>query len=82
MDRLEESVKMLTIEGIYKDGHVVLSMIPNLSESKVLITFLGTKEISLAERGIDERQALELRSKLSSITDDWNQPEMDVYDVD
>jgi hypothetical protein len=73
---------MLTIEGIYKDGHVVLSMIPNLSESKVLITFLGTKEISLAERGIGEKQALELSSKLSSIADDWNQPEMDVYDVD
>jgi hypothetical protein len=73
---------MLTIEGIYKNGQVVLSEMPNLSESKVLITFLATQEINLAERGINETQAFELKSKLSSIANDWNDPEMDIYDVD
>ncbi len=73
---------MLTIEGTYKNGQVVLSEMPNLSESKVLITFLATQEINLAERGINETQAFELKSKLSSIANDWNEPEMDIYDVD
>jgi hypothetical protein len=73
---------MLTIEGTYKNGQVMLSEIPNLSESKVLITFLATQEINLAERGINETQAFELKSKLSSIANDWSEPEMDIYDVD
>ena len=73
---------MLTIEGIYKNGQVLLSEIPNLSESRVLITFLATQEVNLADRGIDENQAFELKTKLNSISNDWNQPEMDIYDVD
>ena len=40
------------------------------------------REISLAERGINENQAFELKSKLSSIANDWNEPEPDIYDVD
>jgi hypothetical protein len=73
---------MLTIEGIYKNGQVMLSEMPNLSESRVLITFLATQEISLADCGINENQAFELKSKLSSIENDWNEPDMDIYDVD
>jgi hypothetical protein len=39
-------------------------------------------EISLVECGIDESQAFELKSKLSSIANDWNDSEPDIYDVD
>ena len=74
---------MLTIEGTYKDGKVILTETPaEVSESKVLVTFLETKEIILKERGINKTQAAELRAKLSTMAEDWNRPEMDVYDVD
>lgn len=74
---------MLTIEGQYKNGQIFLTQIPeNLEESKVLVSFLATREINLGEVGVGERQAFELRSKLNAISEDWNAPEMDVYDVD
>lgn len=74
---------MLTIEGTYKNGQIILAETPaEVGESKVLVTFLETKEINLKERGIGEAQAAELRGKLNTIAEDWNRPEMDVYDVD
>lgn len=74
---------MLTIEGTYKNGEIILTETPTeVSESKVLVTFLDTKEINLQERGIGKAQATELRAKFGTIAEDWNKPEMDVYDVD
>ncbi len=74
---------MLTIEGTYKNGQVVLAETPKeVSESRVLVTFLNTKLIDLQELGIGKEEAAEMRAKLSSIADDWNRPEMDIYDVD
>ncbi|MBA2606146.1 MAG: hypothetical protein H0U96_04670 [Acidobacteria bacterium] len=74
---------MLTIEGTYKDGRVILTETPiEVGESKVLVTFLQTKKIILKERGINKIQAAELRAKLSTMAEDWNRPEMNVYDVD
>ncbi len=74
---------MLTIEGTYKNGQVVLSNPPgDVAEAKVLVTFLDTTTIDLRERGIDEIQAADLRSRLAAVTDDWSMPEMDIYDAD
>ncbi len=74
---------MQTVEGIYKNGQIVLTETPSdITESKVLVTFLETKQINLQERGISKEQAAELRSKFSAIAEDWNRPEMDIYDVD
>ena len=74
---------MLTIEGTYKNGQIVLTETPSqVSEAKVLVTFLETKEIVLSERGIGKDQAAELKGKLNTITEDWNRKEMDIYDVD
>ena len=74
---------MQTVEGTYKNGQIILTDTPsNVIESKVLVTFLETKEIDLRENGIGKEQAAELRTKLSAIAEDWNRPEMDVYDVD
>jgi hypothetical protein len=36
--------------------------------------------IDLQSRGIDEVQAADLRVRLSQFAEDWNSPEMDVYD--
>jgi hypothetical protein len=74
---------MLTIEGTYKNGRITLTETPTeVSESKVLVTFLDTKQINLSERGIAKDQAAELRGKFATIAEDWSRPEMDVYDVD
>jgi len=74
---------VLTIEGTYKNGKIILTETPTqVSESKVLVTFLEIKEINLSERGIGKNQAAELKTRFSSIAEDWNRPEMDVYDVD
>ncbi len=74
---------MLTIEGTYKNGQVILAETPEeVAESRVLVTFLNTRIIDLQELGISKEEAAEMRGKLSSIADDWNRPEMDIYDVD
>ncbi len=74
---------MLTIEGTYKNGKIVLNEPPSeLTESKVLVTFLRPVRIDLAEKGIDKEQAARLKAKLGTISEDWDRPEMDVYDVD
>jgi hypothetical protein len=74
---------MQTVEGIFKNGQIVLMETPSdITESKVLVTFLETKQINLQERGINKKQAAELRNKFSAIAEDWNRPEMDIYDVD
>ena len=45
---------------------------------KVVLGAVGT--IDLRERGIDEAQAAEIRARLASFAEDWESPEMDVYD--
>ena len=54
---------------------------PAVEESRVLVTFLPPRNaIDLPDRGIDERAAADLRARLRSISEDWQRPEMDVYD--
>ena len=72
---------MITVEGIFRNGHVELLQQPAAQgESRVLVTFLESKEIDLRERGISEEQAADLRSRLKTFAKDWDRPEMDVYD--
>lgn len=74
---------MLTIEGIYKNGQVVLAETPEeVAESRVLVTFLNTRYIDLQELGISKEEAAALRGKFDTIAEDWERPEMDIYDVD
>ncbi|MBA2333956.1 MAG: hypothetical protein M3449_02875 [Acidobacteriota bacterium] len=57
---------MLTIEGTYKDGKIVLNEAPlELTESKVLVTFLRPIQIDLSEKGIGKEQAAKLGTKLN-----------------
>ena len=74
---------MITVEGIFRNGHVELLQQPAAQcESRVLVTFLESKEIDLRERGISEEQAADLRSRLKTFAEDWDRPELDVYDED
>ena len=71
-----------TIEGKYKDGKVVLAEKPlGVQEARVIVTFLDAgKRIRLDKRGVGRAQAASLRSRLKACAEDWNRPEMDIYD--
>ena len=72
---------MLTIEGTYKDGKVELAEKPTqISEAKVLVTFLKPQAVDLSARGIDEGQAADLRRRLKTFAEDWDRPEASIYD--
>lgn len=71
-----------TIEGIYRNGKIELTERPGHvpDEARVIVTFLETKWVDLQRRGIDEAQAAELRARLAAFAEDWDSPEMDIYD--
>lgn len=71
------------VEGIFRKGKVeLLGPAPTgVSEVRVVVTFPATSEpVDLPARGIDQRQAADLRARLSAFAEDWERPEMDVYD--
>ena len=71
-----------TIEGIYRKGKIEFSETPNdVGEgTRVIVTFLSPGSIDLRERGIDEAQAAEMRARFATFAEDWESPEMSVYD--
>ena len=71
-----------SIEGIFRNGKVeLLEPAPAPDEARVLVTFLPQVEsVNLQDRGIDDAQAASLRGRLQSFAEDWNRPEMSVYD--
>jgi hypothetical protein len=73
---------LTTVEGIYHNGQVELVENPNslLEGTRVIVTFLETKTINLASQGIDKAQAELLRTSLATFAEDWNSPEMSIYD--
>lgn len=71
-----------SVEGIYRDGKVeLLEPAPPEAKGKVIVTFLDTTTVDLADRGIDEAQAADLRHRLKPFAEDWDRPEMDAYDA-
>lgn len=71
-----------TVEGIYRDGKVELLETPeDVEEARVIVTFLPDVSVDLAERGIDEAQATDLRARLQTFAEDWDRPEMGAYDA-
>ena len=73
---------LTTVEGIYRNGQVELVESPNnlLEGARVIVIFLETKTIDLASQGIDKAQAAILRTSLATFAEDWNSPEMTIYD--
>ena len=73
---------MKSIEGIYRDGKVeLLEPAPLDGEGRVIVTFLSKNgTIDLDKRGIDQKQAEDLRRRLRAFAEDWERPEMDIYD--
>ncbi len=73
---------LTTVEGVYRDGRVELAESPpDVSDgTPVIVVFLTPSLVDLRARGIDERQARELRARLASFAEEWESPEMNVYD--
>ncbi len=71
-----------SIQGVYRHGEIELSEVPDdvPDETHVIVTFLAPRSIDLRERGIDEAHAAELRARLAAFVEDWDSPEMDIYD--
>jgi hypothetical protein len=74
---------MLTaVQGIYRDGKIQLTEAPlNVRDNTpVIVTFLTSGNIDLSARGIAEEQAADLRARLTTFAEEWDSPEMDIYD--
>lgn len=73
---------LVSVEGVYRNGRVELTESPNnVPEwACVIVTFVSSNDINLASQGIHREQAKTLRASLATFSDDWNSPEMSVYD--
>jgi hypothetical protein len=73
-----------SVEGVYRDGQIeLLEPAPSDTDARVIVTFLSDgRRVDLAEHGIDESTAADLRHRLTAFAEDWDRPEMDVYDDD
>jgi hypothetical protein len=71
-----------TVEGIYRNGCIELSANPtDVPEgTRAIVTFIKANDIDLNTQGIDPEQAELLRASLETFSDDWDSPEMNIYD--
>jgi hypothetical protein len=75
---------MLTsIQGVYRAGKIELVEIPPgiPEDTPVIITFLKSMYLDLPSRGINEEQAADLRGRLAAFAEEWDSPEMDIYNI-
>lgn len=81
-NKFSAGLGMLTsVEGIYRNGRVELTEQPTdvCEGTRVVVTFIISDEIELASQGIDKAQAEVLRTNLATFADDWDSPEMSIY---
>ncbi len=71
-----------SVEGVFRDGKIELTEpAPEGASGRVIVTFLSPSVVVLADRGVNESHAADLRSRLSTFASDWDRPEMDSYDA-
>jgi len=73
---------LLSVKGVYRDGRVELKETPSdvPEGTSVIVTFVKSGNINLQSCGIDRVQAEALRASLSTFAEDWDSPEMSIYD--
>ena len=78
----DTEVMVKSVEGIYRNGRVELvEPLAEAEGSRVIVTWVHPPEaVNLSERGIDEGQAADLRHRLAAFVEDWDRPEMAIYD--
>ena len=70
------------VKGIYHQGWIELIEPTDdwVEGSSVLVTSFGNHEIDLEAQGITPEEAGRLRASLATFTEDWESPEMSIYD--
>lgn len=78
----DTEVMVKSVEGIYRNGRVELvEPLAEAEGSRVIVTWVhSAKAVDLRERGIGEDQAADLRRRLTAFAEDWDRPEMAIYD--
>ena len=74
---------MLTsFEGLYRNGQIKILDLPTgiPDGTRVIVTFLKTNDIDLESLGINKTEAQILRSSLVTFAEEWDSPEMSIYD--
>jgi hypothetical protein len=73
---------MLTsIQGVYRGGKIEVRVPSSVrDETLVIVTFLEPDTIDLRTRGINAAHAADLRARLATFAEEWESPEMDIYD--
>jgi hypothetical protein len=70
-----------TVEGVFRNGKVELLQEPeNITESRVIVTFLPNLTASDDETGLTPDEIADLRGKIAAWEEDWNAPGMEAYD--
>jgi hypothetical protein len=71
-----------SVEGVYRNGRVeLMEPVAEAEGSRVIVTWVcPAGSVDLRQRGIDESQAADLRRRLAPFAEDWDRPEMNVYD--
>jgi len=71
-----------SVEGVYRDGKIELTEFPEdvRNDTRVIVTFLETGHIDRRARGIDQTQAAALRAPLGTFAEEWNSPDLALYD--
>ena len=71
-----------SVEGIYRDGKVeLLEPFGGPEGSRVIVTLIHPPgQVDLRNRGIDESQAADLRRRLAAFAEEWERPELSIYD--
>lgn len=73
---------LISVEGVYRNGRVELIEYPSdvPEGTQVIVTFVRSDNIDLKSQGIDTEQAKALRASLDTFSNDWDSPEMSIYD--
>lgn len=71
-----------SVTGTYINGQIKLNECPpNIQEgTEVIVTFISDDGIDLSSQGISQEDAQKLRNNLTTFADDWNSPDMSIYD--
>lgn len=68
---------------MYRNGQIELAEQPTAAHehTHVIVTFLDPVQIDLSARGMDAQQAADVRARLASFAEEWDSPEMNMYDT-
>ena len=82
MGFLQEKDMTTKINGVYRNGNIILNNIPSSlhEETHVIVIYTDDDSLDLKENGINEKQATELREQFTVFSEDWDSPDMSIYD--